>query len=157
MNMLAAWAQRWNVPQAALDDLHAQLMTASETTRFEGLIEPATTEQGVQQRERMSASNKGGRLWRNNVGAFETETGAWVRYGLCNESKAINKRVKSSDLIGIMPVVVTQEHVGSVIGRFTAREIKRPGWRFVGTEREVAQMHFLTLVNQLGGDGRFVS
>ena len=154
MSTLSDWASRHNISPAAMVDLSRTLCVASEP---DPSLKTAETEQGVQQRERLTASLKGGRLWRNNSGAYCDDRGVWVRYGLCNDSKAINAHCKSSDLIGIMPVEITEQMVGDVIGQFTAREVKKPGWKYRGTPREVAQAHFITIVNQLGGDGRFVS
>lgn len=152
--MLTTWATRWGIPHLALAELAAILGAASEP---EHKFPDATTEQGVQQRERLAASKVGGRLWRNNCGAFQDATGRWVRYGLCNDSVKLNQTLKSSDLIGIMPVVITEQMVGKVFGQFVAREVKRPGWTYTGTEREQAQLAFLTLIASLGGDARFVS
>ena len=50
---------------------------------------------------RLDAAYLGVDLWRNNNGAFEDKTGRWVRYGLCNDSAALAKLVKSSEVIGI--------------------------------------------------------
>ena len=111
-----------------------------------------TTEQDLQQRIRAEASRVGAVLWRNNVGAAGP-----VRYGLANDSAAMNRHVKSSDLIGLEPVVVTPDMIGSVIGRFVAREVKRPGWRWTGTDREVAQLRFMELVCSLGGNACFTN
>ena len=114
-----------------------------------------TKEQPLQQALRAEASACGALLWRNNVGAFQCSSGRWVRYGLANDSPAMNARVKSSDLIGVEPVLITPAMVGSVFGRFVAREVKPPGWVWAGTEREVAQDRFLRLVTARGGNACF--
>lgn len=106
---------------------------------------------------KLEASRKSARLWRNNVGATYTPEGSFIRYGLANESKAINKILKSSDLIGIKTVVITPDMVGKTIGQFLAREVKPTGWKFSGTEREVAQQNFINLINSLSGNAAFAT
>ena len=115
------------------------------------------SESAVQVRVRLEASQKGCRLWRNNVGVLRDERGVPVRYGLANETKAMNQKIKSSDLIGIRPLVITQEMVGMTVGQFVAREIKAEGWKYTGTDREKAQLRFLELVLSLGGDAAFAN
>lgn len=106
---------------------------------------------------RLEASRLGLRLWRNNVGAARDERGNFFRYGLANETAAMNKQIKSGDLIGIRPILVTPGMVGSTVGIFTSRECKRPGWRYAGTPREVAQFAWIELVTSLGGDAGFAT
>lgn len=112
-------------------------------------------EQVVQDQLRLDASAAGWRVWRNNVGVAFDAKGKPVRYGLANDSRAVNAVTKSSDLIGIRPVSVTAEHVGTVIGQFVAIEVKRDGWRYAGTEREIAQFNYLSIVGSLGGYAKF--
>lgn len=114
-------------------------------------------ERDVQNLIRLEASRKGLRLWRNNVGAAYLQDGTFVRYGLANETKAMNDAIKSSDLIGIRPTLITAAHVGSVFGQFVAREVKASGWRYTGTTREQAQNAFLEIVLSLGGDAAFAT
>lgn len=151
---LNQWAIKWGVPFEAVEDLRRQ-MTATST-------EPQATAAGeseaaVQTRIRLEASRKGLRLWRNNVGACMDDNGNFIRYGLANDSKQMNDVIKSSDLIGIRPVVITKSHVGQTIGQFVAREIKPSAWRYSGTNRESAQLAFLELVAGLGGDAQFAN
>ena len=113
------------------------------------------SEAAAQQRVRLEASQKGARLWRNNCGVLEDKTGRPVRYGLANDSPAVNKMIKSSDLIGITPHVVTPQDVGRTLGIFTAIEVKRHGWCFRGQDRETAQLRFIILVLSMGGIGKF--
>ncbi len=151
---LNEWAIKHEIPYTALEDLRRMLsMIDTDPELSRGLL----SETDVQSHTRIEATAAGGRLWRNNNGGFYTETGAFVRYGLCNESKAMNKQIKSSDLIGIKPVSITQAHVGQIIGQFLTRECKPPGWSYSGSEHERAQLRFIELVLALGGDAQFVN
>ena len=62
--------------------------------------------------------------------------GRLVRFGLANESKAMNQQYKSADLIGIKPVTVTPEMVGMTLGLFVSVECKRTGWTYKGNAHE---------------------
>ena len=152
--LVEQWAEQWNIPRQAVEDLRARI---GVVTQASVAIEDNTGEAGVQAFTRLSASRRGGILWRNNVGVcYHPGTQQPVRYGLANDSKKMNENVKSSDLIGITPVLITPDMFGQTIGVFTARECKRPGWMWSGTKREKAQKNFLNIVNGMGGDGRFV-
>lgn len=151
---LNQWAIKWGVPFEAVEDLRREFGTVDtdpKQAEFDG------SESRVQTQVRIEASLKGGRLWRNNNGATLTEDGRFIRYGLANDSERMNKLIKSSDLIGIMPVRITPDMVGSVIGQFTAREVKPEKWHYSSTEREKAQLKFLELVAVLGGDAQFAN
>jgi len=152
MNDLQAWANRWQIPQDALNDLRHTLGAVDQPEHVHG-----TSEAVIQQRVRLSASETGARLWRNNNGVAQNPTGQPVRYGLANESTKINRVLKSSDLIGITPVIITPEHVGHTVGVFTAIEVKKSGWCFRGASRETAQLKFILLVLSMGGIGKFNS
>lgn len=106
---------------------------------------------------RLEASRLGIRLWRNNVGAGYMQDGSFIRWGLCNDSAAVNAKIKSADLIGIRPVLITPEMVGRTIGQFVSREVKAADWRWRGTDRERAQLAWAELVNSLGGDAAFTT
>ncbi len=152
---LTQWAIRHAIPFEALDELRREFGTI--TTGAGSGPTAGASEAAVQTNVRLEASYKGARLWRNNVGAFKPETGGMVRYGLCNDSPHMNRVIKSSDLIGLRPVVITQVHVGQTFGLFIARECKAAGWQYTGTDHEVAQLKFLELVAALGGDASFVT
>jgi hypothetical protein len=155
MNTLVTqWAQRHGVSPRAIAELGA-LLKGLDVDLAEVL--EGASESRVQSLIRLEAANKGIRLWRNNVGAGKTEAGTFVRYGLANDSAAVNMRLKSADLIGIRPVLIQPEHVGHVIGQFVSREVKRGGWVYSGTDREVAQANWAALVNSMGGDARFAA
>lgn len=146
---LLEWQRKHGITAEALADLVAMV----------GLDVPHSTkdtpEARVQDEARLLASKMGWRLFRNNVGVLKDERGVPVRYGIANDSPAMNKRIKSSDLIGIRPVVITPDMVGSTIGQFVAREVKKAGWKYKGTEHEEAQLAFGTLIIGLGGDFKF--
>lgn len=151
MNALTDWASQWGVSQAALADLVRRLCPPP-TEQLPGALESS-----VQQHVRLANARQGVLLWRNNVGVLKDERGVPVRYGLANDSKAVNERIKSGDLIGIRPVLITADHVGQTIGQFVSRECKRAGWRWAATPREVAQLQWATIINQKGGDAQIVS
>ncbi len=115
-------------------------------------------ESPVQQRIRLDAAYAGTDLWRNNSGALPDRNGRLVRYGLCNDDPALNKRIKSSDLIGVTPLFIMPQHVGQVVGVFTAIECKQEGWRFnPSDERVVAQAAFHAIVTRAGGYAGFAT
>lgn len=148
MLTLTQWAVRHGISTEALAELTG-IVTDPQSAPT------GQSEAAVQQLVRLEASRLGMRLFRNNVGACKDDTGRVIRYGLCNDSAQMNKAVKSSDLIGIRPVIITPDMIGHTIGQFVAREVKRPGWSYRGTDREVAQQAFGQLVLKLGGDFKF--
>lgn len=116
------------------------------------------SESAVQAAVRLEYARRGYRLFRNNVGVLVDQTGRPVRYGLANDSAALNQRLKSSDLIGWRPVVVTLGHIGLTIAQFVSLEIKPPGWHLTpGDKRAPAQKAWLDLVAGDGGEARFVT
>ena len=116
-------------------------------------------ESSVQQRIRLAAADMGIELWRNNSGACQDLTGRLIRYGLANESKALNEAIKSSDLIGILPEDVQIVGRGLVrIGVFLAIECKPTGWIFqVDDKRATAQAKFHDIVRSAGGVAGFAT
>jgi len=150
---LSGWAVKWGISHNALIDLQAQI----------GLLDPlpdapaGRSEGAVSNLVRVEASMKGKRLWRNNVGVLPDSSGRPVRYGLCNDSAAVNEKLKSADLIGIDPIVIGVEHLGHTIGQFVSIECKEEGWHYTGTPREEAQQAWAVLVLSLGGQAKFVS
>lgn len=109
-------------------------------------------ESSVQAEIRLLASQRGWRLWRNNCGVLPDRNGRPVRFGLANDSPQLNREYKSGDLIGIMPVVVTQEMVGRTVGIFTSIEVKHPDWKpNASDERYQAQCRWRDLITSLGG------
>lgn len=141
---LAEWAKKWELPPEALRELVLAWLPQHDHGIAALTPAPEGSEAAAQQQCRLNASKAGVRLWRNNLGSYRDERGNWVRYGLCNDSAKLNAALKSSDLIGIGPG-----------GKFIAREIKRPGWKFKGDEHERAQLAFLQLITGMGGDAKF--
>lgn len=152
--MLNEWALRWGIPYAAMQDLRQRFGALDPYTPT---AVPGRSEGAISSLARVEASRQGARLWRNNVGVLPDATGRPVRYGLANDSPAVNKAIKSGDLIGIRPVLITPAHLGHTIGQFMSIECKAEGWRFTGTPREEAQQAWAALVVSLGGVARFVS
>jgi hypothetical protein len=144
------WAARH--PQAAAE-LRAIAIAMPSTVA----MPPDADEAYAQSMIRLEASKLGKRLWRNNVGAGYLTDNTFVRFGLANDSPAVNKMMKSGDLIGINPILITPAHVGTTIGQFLSREVKRPGWKYTGTEREKAQLHWADLIMSLGGNAAMVT
>jgi hypothetical protein len=143
MTDLLAWAIRHGVGPTALAELHVLLRPVAQPAAEAHI---AAAEAGVQACVRLAVEQWGGATWRNNSGACEDKTGRQIRYGLGNDSAKLNKVFKSADLIGVAPG-----------GRFLAVECKARGWKYRGTEREVAQKAFLDRVRMLGGVACFAS
>jgi hypothetical protein len=100
----------------------------------------AGSEARVQSAVRLEAASKGYWLGRNNSGALLDQRGVPVRFGLGNDSAAVNRVMKSADLIGIGPN-----------GQFVSVEVKRPGGVI-----HPAQHAWAALVNRRGGLGLIV-
>lgn len=109
------------------------------------------SEADVQNWVRIRASEEGWRLWRNNVGVLKREDGTPVRYGLANDSTAVNRELKSADLIGIRRVLITQDMVGTYIGQFVSIECKPSDWKANSDKRLAAQIKWQELINMMGG------
>lgn len=153
---LYVWAARWKIPLEAVADLQ-NLIGLDGTPGDDGHV--GKSEAFAQSQVVLEAARKGIRLWRNNVGVLEDSRGVPVHFGLANDAKGTNKLIKSSDLIGVRPVRVTQQMVDGhcVIGQFVGREIKKPGWKYSGVDREEKQLNFAALVCSLGGDAAFAT
>ena len=152
---ITAWAVRNHVSAQALGELSLIFGLQLSTPFIDA--GRSTGESGVQALVRLEAAKKGMRLWRNNVGVLPDENGRPVRYGLGNDSKNLNKILKSGDLIGWRPVLITPALVGAKIAQFISRECKAPQWSYSGTEREQAQLKWAELINMDGGDAQFVT
>jgi hypothetical protein len=150
MNNLDQWATKHHVSFEALEELKQLFLNDSLANAIEDQIDSSET--AISHCLRIQASEQGWRLWRNNVGAGKLQNGRFMRWGLCNDNEQINSKIKSADLIGIKPILITPGHVGQTIGQFVSREVKARGWSYKGTSREHAQVRWCKLVKALGGD-----
>lgn len=140
MTDLLTWKRQHRVSDEAI----FELLRIIDPTPLPNVPTIAKSEAAVQSLIQIEAARRGHALWRNNSGACFDQDGRMVRYGLGNTSSKLNAVFKSSDLIGIGPD-----------GRFTAIEVKAPGWCGPKTDHENAQNNFLTTVRALGGIGMF--
>lgn len=95
------------------------------------------SEQKIQQEIRLAISSPSVKMFRNNTGSLKDENGRRVSFGLC---------VGSSDLIGAVSKVITQEDIGKTVAVFTAIEIKSAKGRV-----SVPQQNFIRMVKKIGG------
>lgn len=149
---LKAWALRHHVSLEALAELSSILGAAATPSSGGG-----GSESRVASQVRLAAPGRGMRLFRNNVGVLKNEAGTPVRYGLANDSPALNRQLKSSDLIGWRRLRIEPHMLGNVVAQFVALETKKEGWTYSGDEREEAQQRWLGLVAADGGYARFVT
>lgn len=116
------------------------------------------SEAEVQAAVRLEYARRGYRLWRNNVGVLTNANGTPIRYGLGNDSPAVNRRLKSSDLIGWRPVTIAPDMVGQTLAVFVSLECKPSGWKLTdGDERGQAQQRWLDMVRADGGEAAFMT
>lgn len=151
---LITWAVKHHVGYDAIIELRA---IWGDRDPGPSAPDDTTSEAGVQARCILEAPRRGIKLFRNNVGALKAEDGRMVRFGLANDSKRRNEVLKSGDLIGIDPLLITPAHIGRTIGQFVSVECKAPGWRYSGTPRETAQLAWIQLVIAAGGRAKFVT
>ena len=144
------WATRHHVGHDALAELSAILGSG-------GTEETGASESNVQSRVRLAAAQHGMRLWRNNVGVLIDKNERPVRFGLANDTPALNRRLKSADLIGYRRLLVSPAMVGTTVAQFASIECKREGWKFSGSDREVAQQRWAALVAVDGGYSKILT
>lgn len=142
---LEDWAYRWGIPTQALDELCRLALYINS------LPDNSDDEARVQSEVRLAAAQRGKYLFRNNVGAGKLASGSFVRFGLGNDSAALNERFKSADLVGWERKLITADMVGQYIAQFLSVECKHRQWKFSGDKREMAQAAWATLVNAQGG------
>lgn len=113
-------------------------------------------ESSIQSHIRLAMAYAKSLMYRNNSGACVDETGRLVRYGLGNDSKQQNDAIKSSDLIGGTPMLITPDMVGRTVLVFTAIECKAEGWELrPGDKRGQAQWRFIDIILRAGGFAGF--
>lgn len=152
---LEQWAIKHGVSRQALIELRSIMGVFTESTPG---VRTDDSESAVLNEVRLEAAEKGIWLMRNNVGACQDKHGRLIRYGLCNDTKQLNETVKSSDLIGVRPLLITPELVGSTIGQFVMREVKKRQWQWgEDPSREIAQLRFLEKGFKLGCDVGFAT
>jgi len=107
-----------------------------------------TREADTQNTIRIEGAKIGILFFRNNVGVLEDKNGRPVRFGLANDSPEVNRKFKSSDLIGIWKLT----------GQFVAVECKEPDWKYnPKNAREAAQFAFLAVIRDNGGIATFAT
>lgn len=155
MNDYGEWARRHPAAAAELAQLIGGMPWAI------GAENKGKSEGWAQQQVRIKAAHAGAYSWRNNVGSTPAkcpDCGAKhppVRFGLANDSTALNEKMKSSDLILAIPRLISPEMVGTTIAQFGSIECKRPGWKYSGKGREAGQSAWLALVQSMGGYATF--
>lgn len=146
---LNEWATRHHITPLAFAELRGIL-----SPQYSTAAAADGGESQVQKNIRLATNLTGGLLLRNNSGVGFRADGVPVRFGLGNESARLNKKFKSSDLIGITPLRIEPRHVGGTWGIFTAIEVKHSGWKFT---RETAQQFFINTVQVRGGIATFAT
>lgn len=113
-------------------------------------------ESAVASHIRLDAAQCGCWLGRNNSGGFYDQSERFVRYGLGAFTEA--DECKSSDFIGITPLLITPADVGRVVGVFTAIETKPSDWKFNSADKRcLHQKNFIDMVISAGGFAGFAT
>lgn len=152
-----SWVHRPGRPRRTVARLAAQ---ASPTL---AAVARVMSEGSNQNRIREHYAQMGARLWRNNSGVLTDVNGRPVRYGLANDSRQLNEQIKSGDLIGWWPRLITPDMVGGVFAQFLSIEAKPDGWtmpsdRAMGeaAKRARAQLRWSKMVRDEGGQAGFM-
>lgn len=159
VDLLHTWALRHGIGHAAIHELRQLMGHVPELSTEQACALKGKGESFVQTSVRLAAAQHGYQFFRNNVGALKDERGVPIRYGLANDTAALNKVVKSHDLIGWRSFIITDQHVGQRIAQFATRECKKPEWPGYDptNEHERAQQRFADLVIAAGGEAAFTS
>jgi hypothetical protein len=160
-DILNAWAIKHHVGFDALAELRQLYGHVPQVSTEVVPLSRGKGETFVQSQVRLAAPAHGVMLYRNNVGAIKDERGVPVRYGLANDTAALNKVVKSADLIGWRTVDVRDLETGAPIqiAQFVSVECKKPEWPGYNPsdEHERAQQRWLEMVVGAGGFAVFAN
>lgn len=154
---LDIWARKWGIPSEAIDELRREWGVYPFHDSDSG-----DAKRGSEARQQdlvsLEAARISVRLFRNNSGAFRTDDGRMVRFGLGNVSKQWNAVFASPDLVGWRPRIITPDMIGTTIGQACMREMKHEGWKFNPNDpHETAQFNFLKLAIADGCDAAFAT
>lgn len=112
------------------------------------------TEEGINMRNIMLKLSGLTTLFRNNTGTAWQGTNVKLKgvpytYQVLKDARPVQFGLfkGSSDLIGITPIVITQDMVGKRVGVFTAIEVKANQKKTASPE----QIIFINRINELGG------
>lgn len=160
MTTIDEWANRHHISTAALIELKCMMGIDDHIAAPHG--QPNDHPMGSEARQQdlisLEAARMKIRLFRNNSGAFTTDEGRVVRFGLGNVSKQWNETFASPDLVGWRKRLITESMVGTVIGQVCMREVKHEGWRFnPNSAHENAQWNFIKLAVADGCDAAFAT
>jgi hypothetical protein len=110
------------------------------------------TESEILAYARLQATKLGGRLWRNQSGL------AWQGEIISKNNNVLHLRnprplksglvIGASDLIGFLPIRITEEHLGKILAIFWANEIKTKNDKL-----SKEQLNFLQFIGESGGEG----
>lgn len=152
MQNLNDWGTRYRIPPEALQELLDFLTPPAPLTSS-----TTSSEARVQRQVRLATNATSGLLLRNNSGTLTDSRGVPVRFGLGNDSAKLNKEFKSSDLVGLTPILIEPRHVGFYWGVFTSIEVKKGDWRYRGNETERGQLAFINAIKARGGIAGFAT
>lgn len=109
-----------------------------------------SSEAGIQKHVMLALSNAGATIWRNNTGQAWVGDATRLANGdvLLKNPRPLHAGLckGSSDLIGVRPLLITEQHLGATIGQFVAVEVKSARGR--PTQE---QANFLGHVQSCGG------
>lgn len=156
MSTLSDWFNRHTVSETARAELYQLLgFTPDTPVELEG-----KNEAYVQSAVRLASSPAGYTLGRNNVGALRDERGIPVRYGWLNDNAALNKVLKTGDLLGYQSGWFRDyETLDPVkVAVFAMAECKKAGWKHRPNDaHEVAQLRAINMVQSAGGIACFTT